>query len=482
MEVRVSKRQLDEVTLRVKWLEFVYLHLEKAHMNCVELMTRDELKKRDVHGQTALHIAAKLSNLEAVKYFCSAIPELRDVSSNIGEIPATIAAGVGQMPVLEVLLLGSNKEAAKMAMHRDVNGTSALMAAVARGDNDMAFWLLKRFGKNLAMVPNSAQMIPLHVAAAQGNIEFIRIVTKYSSEMGGCLTSVRYLVEKAHSEMGSVSNRGQSLLHIACLAGHAHIAKWLLARMSPDAALWTTNDQANAVHCAAFSGSVPVLQVLLGEWSKRKRGQVLSLRDSRGNTPLHLTAINNHHDAAVFLLDNGAEKVLVNSAGHAAQAIASMRGHHDLAKLLSAQSDLVKGKRKERESGRSRRSAAEQQRVTSPASTAMVSPIEITTMNTRATTALSHRMHSPQQMSSGYDSSGASEAGVDIVERRPMRYVEDDEGLGSASPSFDSKKDQEAQTDEDLLVDHIKIIDDREWTAAVAQIDRVLEEVEQIAI
>ena len=49
-----------------------------------------------------------------------------------------------------------------------MNGTSLLMAAAARGDNKMAAKLLKRFGKSLATLPNAAQMLPIHVAAAQG--------------------------------------------------------------------------------------------------------------------------------------------------------------------------------------------------------------------------------------------------------------------------------------------------------------------------
>ncbi|CAJ0959338.1 unnamed protein product, partial [Mesorhabditis belari] len=470
----------------------VFAAVEEKHEQCLEGMTRDEMKKRDPHGQTGLHIAAKIDNFEAIKYFCSALPELRDVSSNIGEIPALISAGVGSLRSMETILQGNSKEATKMAMHRDINGTSSLMAAVARGDNEMAFLLLKRFGKPLAMLPNKAQMIPLHVAAAQGNIEFIRIATKYGSEMvhsrdefgctpcvyavqGGCLSSVRYLVEKAHSEVGSVSNRGQSLLHISCLSGHEHITRWLLVRMGSDAALWTTNDQANAIHCASFAGSVPVLTVLLSEWSRRKRSHVLSLRDSRGNTPLHLTAINNHMDSALYLLENGADPVLVNGAGHAAQAIANLRGHHDMARLLAEHSDLNRSKKR---SAKKSKSAADL-RVVSPTSSTLPSPIDMDRTARREPKRISQRMNSPLQMSSGYDSSGASEAGVDIVERRPMKYIEDDEGIHSSSPSLEAKKDQEAQTEIDHLTDHIKVLDDREWSDAVAHIDRVLEEVGQ---
>lgn len=172
------------------------------------------------------------------------------------------------MRALEILLGGSLKSTMNCAMTRDVNGTSILMAATARGDTDMSIWLLRKFGKALALLDNNCKMLPVHVAAAQGNIEFLRAAIKFDNQMvnardefgctpcvyavqGGCLGTVRFLVEKARSEMGSVSNRGQSLLHIACLCGHEHIVRWILNRSGSDAILWTTNDRANAIHCAA---------------------------------------------------------------------------------------------------------------------------------------------------------------------------------------------------------------------------------------
>lgn len=90
-----------------------------------------------------------------------------------GENPALVAAGEGQTQSVELLLKGNSKHALARAGQRDINGTTVLMAAVARGDNELAFWLLKRFGKTLAMLPNNFNMLPLHVAAAQGMPAFV---------------------------------------------------------------------------------------------------------------------------------------------------------------------------------------------------------------------------------------------------------------------------------------------------------------------
>lgn len=67
----------------------------------------------------------------------------------------------------------------------------------------------------------------------------------------GSLLCLRYLVEKCRSDLAAVSDRGQSLLHVACLAGQTHIVRWIVQRSVPNVVFWTTKDNANAIHCAA---------------------------------------------------------------------------------------------------------------------------------------------------------------------------------------------------------------------------------------
>lgn len=95
-------------------------------------------------------------------------PATQDAVSIFGENPALVAAGEGQTLSVELLFSGNSKHVLARAQQRDINGTTVLMAAVARGNNDLALWLLRRFGKKLAMLPNNFRMLPLHVAAAKG--------------------------------------------------------------------------------------------------------------------------------------------------------------------------------------------------------------------------------------------------------------------------------------------------------------------------
>uniref|UniRef100_A0A183TZG6 ANK_REP_REGION domain-containing protein n=1 Tax=Toxocara canis TaxID=6265 RepID=A0A183TZG6_TOXCA len=276
-----------------------------------------------------------------------------------------------------------------------------------------------------------------------GNIEFIRIATKYDSQManyrdifgctpalyavqGGYLTCLRYLIEKARSNINAVSDKGQSLLHVACLSGHAHIVRWLMQRSVPNAILWPTKDGANVVHCAAYSGSVVALSVLLEPIPRKKRRLLLTIRDSRGNTPLHLAAINNHVDAAHFLLAKGANPRLANGAGQTAETVSLMKGHFQLAKLLRHWND-----KKYRQNGRMLISSkGDSMSETIAAYSSGYGSALSQTLPTE-----SSRVASPplrRQLSSGYSSSRDEPtlriySGEEYRETRPLSFIATDE-------------------------------------------------------
>ncbi|CAB3406424.1 unnamed protein product [Caenorhabditis bovis] len=462
--------------------------ITKKHLECLARFTNNDLLAKDTIGQNSLHLAAKIGDVSILKYLLDRLPELREIQSTNGETAAHISAAHGDMRALELILGGSLKSAMKTAMCRDINGTSILIASVARGDTEMAMWLLRKFGKALAQLENNSKMLPIHVAAAHGNIEFLRAAVKFDTNMvhardefgctpcvyavqGGCLGTVRFLVEKARSEIGSVSNRGQSLLHIACLCGHEHIVRWILNRAGSDSILWTTNDKANAVHCAAFAGSVPVLSHLLSAFGKKKRHHVLTLKDSRGNTPLHLAAINNHLDAALYMLESGADPSLINTSGHSPQSIASVRNHFEMERLVAS----YQGKKRKSKSKKKSQSMHDLSQYGSLQS-GPLSPGVVTSYssNTNGYETVERRAFSPPELSSGYSSNG-DQFGSTISEhaevvRHRLRFVED---------SIGSLRDTAAQTDIDPLSEAVKVLDDKTWIgqglSVLEQIDRVLD-------
>uniref|UniRef100_A0A915PU10 ANK_REP_REGION domain-containing protein n=1 Tax=Setaria digitata TaxID=48799 RepID=A0A915PU10_9BILA len=481
------------------------------HVQCLTQMNKEDLEERDISGQTPLHVAAKLGLLQAIDLLQHEAPATQDAVSIFGENPALVAAGEGQTLSVQLLFNGNSKHTLARAQQRDINGTTVLMAAVARGNNDLALWLLKRFGKKLAMLPNNFRMLPLHVAAAKGNTEFIRNAIKYDRQMvnfrdqfgnvcnrrfflddfiktgctpvfyaiqGGCFNCVRLLVEKGDADICTVSDKGQSLLHVACLAGHAHIVRWIVNRSAANVILWTTKDNANAIHCASYSGSVAALYILLHTIPHKRRRQILALRDSRGNTALHLTAINNHTDAAQYLLENGAEPLLLNNGGQTAEAIAYVRKNYQLAKLLSYWKERKQKKTNIWSPSLVATNAELMNYIYTPNYWSTASHIMpnsstcIAPMNT-VTPSLSLQnnalKYSPKENFTSCNP-------VEVIESelRPITYVASDEG-GRIY------EDQSIQTDRDSLLTATKVLDEDEWReslAAVAQIDKVLQEID----
>ncbi|TMS39523.1 hypothetical protein L596_006033 [Steinernema carpocapsae] len=443
-----------------------------GHVSCLNTFNQSQLSEVDGNGQSILHLAARLGDLECTKFVLENIPVLLDVENSCKETPLLMAVGYGHQSLVELMLDGPLKEALRRALHRDINGTTCLMAAVAQRDNDLALWLLRRFGKPLASQHNSCRMLPLHVAAANGNIEFIRIVTKYDSHMinfkdqlhsmhlrsPGRLSHKSALHgRKLKCDVWTTSAKGQTVLHVAALCGHAHIAKWLVSRAGMDAILHTTQHQANAVHCAAFAGHLSVLCVFLEPWSRKKRRQILTLRDARGNTPLHLAAINNHVDIAQYLLDTGANPKLANTAGQHPDDIAQIRNYSQLAKVLGSHS------------------CKSNKRVKSAKSCTDINQ----SLTLDAGNLVCGRLSAPQSFP------------LKQQQAFPIKHYSSDsfallktvKRIGSNEPQrkeylhHQAQSDEGTQTDLDLLIDSVKYIDDAwlgEATAACEEIDKVL--------
>ncbi|CAD5219852.1 unnamed protein product [Bursaphelenchus okinawaensis] len=337
----------------------VFRAVRAGHMGCVVRYPTSKLLEVDGQGKSVLHVAAKHGNLEFVDYILKEAPVLLDFHNQTQETPLLIATAFGHFNLVQRFLQGPQSEVLRRVLHRDVNGTSCLMSALAHNDNTIALYLLRRFGKKLAMLANEVEMLPIHVAASRGNLDFLRIVVKYDHSMvnhqdiygctpavyavqGGSLACLRYLIEKAKATIGCLTSKGQSLLHVAALSSQFNICRWLLQKFGTQAILWQTLDNANVIHCASYSGNVPSLRLLMEPWSKRKKKLVLSQRDSRGNTPLHLAVINGHIATVQCLLEFGANLFLENNKKQTPLAIAHLRNNPKMMRLLGQHSDESK--------------------------------------------------------------------------------------------------------------------------------------------
>jgi ankyrin repeat protein len=90
---------------------------------------------------------------------------------------------------------------------------------------------------------------PLHIAAAQGDIEALDLLASAGADLD--------------SRSSGPTQTGYTALHFTCARGASGlaVARWLLAN-GADVGVWADDGQ-TALHVAAHAGHVPLLQLLI---------------------------------------------------------------------------------------------------------------------------------------------------------------------------------------------------------------------------
>ncbi|GMY21921.1 protein ACCELERATED CELL DEATH 6-like [Fagus crenata] len=123
---------------------------------------------------------------------------------------------------------------------------------------------------------------PLHIAAQMGNEKFVKLLLK-------------------HDNIAYVKNKeGLSALHIAAKEGNVKVMKELITT-SPYIYELLDNKGQTALHAAVESGEHEAIRFFM----ERPEFEVLiNDQDEKGNTPIHLAALN-RHDRVVSILKKG---------------------------------------------------------------------------------------------------------------------------------------------------------------------------------
>lgn len=133
-----------------------------------------------------------------------------------------------------------------------------------------------------------------------------------------------------HGESTGAANAkdsaGDTPLHLASLAGHLEVVKYLVSQGGSATA--TDHMGSTPLHKAACGGRVEVAEYLL------KKGADIGARDHSKETPLHLAALMGKQDMVKYLVQSGADVTATDNRGYTPADIARVMGKTDVKTFL----------------------------------------------------------------------------------------------------------------------------------------------------
>ncbi|ESK96218.1 26s proteasome non-atpase regulatory subunit 10 [Moniliophthora roreri MCA 2997] len=180
---------------------------------------------------------------------------------------------------------------------------------------------------------------PLHWAASSGSLDITRILIEGKADVdqvdGSGWTALHIAVSAGHenvvqeligagADVMKRNDKGLTPLHYAASKSRISIGKLLVAR----GADINAKDKANqtALHRAATTGSVGFIRLLLEGAQSSTVKTRLNTQDRVGNTPLHLAMESAHAEAAVVLIEAGADRGRLNQDGEAPEDVEGVGG------------------------------------------------------------------------------------------------------------------------------------------------------------
>ncbi|XP_039615584.1 ankycorbin isoform X6 [Polypterus senegalus] len=183
-----------------------------------------------------------------------------------------------------------------------------LLQAVEHGEVDKVSSLLTKKGVNAVKLDSEGKSA-LHLAAAKGQTDCLGIFLSHGVDVT------------------ILDASGCSALHLAAKNSHLECVKKLI-KQGKSSVEGVDNIGRTALHYAAASGSLPVVQLLCEDRSP------LNVKDAEGCTPLLLSAHNSHSDVCKLLMDHGADINACDKNGRTAVMLASENNSLSIVEIL----------------------------------------------------------------------------------------------------------------------------------------------------
>uniref|UniRef100_A0A7N6AJ32 Ankyrin repeat domain 52 n=1 Tax=Anabas testudineus TaxID=64144 RepID=A0A7N6AJ32_ANATE len=289
-----------------------YSAASQAFSSCLEHLLDNGADPSMVNskGYSAVHYAAYHGNKQNLELLLEmSFNALGDIESSIPVSPLHLAADKGHRQALHVLT-----ETAAYVDIQDAAGRSVLYLAAQKGYARCVEVLLAQ-GASCLLSDNRLMWTPIHVAAANGHSDCLRMMIDYGEE--GDLTNV-------------VDKFSQSPLMLAVLGGHTDCVLFLLEK----GALPDSKDKrgSTALHRGAVLGHDDCVTALL-----EHKASALC-RDTQGRTPLHYAASRGHTEILASLVQaamaTDPQDKLLDNKQYTPLHWAAYKGHEDCLEVL----------------------------------------------------------------------------------------------------------------------------------------------------
>ncbi|KAK1769902.1 ankyrin repeat-containing domain protein [Phialemonium atrogriseum] len=205
--------------------------------------------------------------------------------------------------------------------------------AAAREGKVMTVESLLNADPKLARLQDDDGRLPIHWAASSNQPEIVSLLVQQKGfdpdiqdESGwtplmiaGSVKDGEKIVDLLLSkgaDVNQTNNSGQTVLHFVASKNNMDVARKLFEQKPPVSARVRDKRGQYPLHRAAAVGSVPMISLLI------KNRSPLNATDSTGYTALHHAVAEGHGDAALALLQAGADKDLRDMEGHLALDLA----------------------------------------------------------------------------------------------------------------------------------------------------------------
>ncbi|MED6218504.1 hypothetical protein PIB30_027159 [Stylosanthes scabra] len=323
---------LEQVTLAGESMLHVASFLGKEHITELILYHFPKLlNKRNIKGDTALHVAARSKNRVVVKAILTqyandkSIYELEDeltrMTNEFGNTALHEAVIGKDLGVVEELL-----KADELAInHPNKSGRLPLHLAIETGNVEIHRLLLQTpFPVNDSCHQWHGNS-PLHMAIIKGDLALLRVILSsrpelvyFRDELGGTVLHfaahigyvecVQILLKSSALTGMERDKKGNFPIHLACEKGHLKVVKELLQEEWPHPKVYLNQKGQNILHIAAKNGKAKLVKYLLR--NKKIDQFTINEKDKNGNTPLHLAAKNIFPE--VLFVMSGDKRVILN--------------------------------------------------------------------------------------------------------------------------------------------------------------------------